>query len=257
MVQGGLTPWSPQQLLQAHLQRQQDLSSTSPLRFIDVQVGLPSYERHLGLIFALTREKFVQASLELFAAKGLVCPPEEARMFYDVFDAVSMYHNASLSMGEIAGGLSSFFGASIEQRTQAVYALLAGGTDAQLSKSGLRELVKPYVWASVPDEAQVLRPLLLAHVVDELFEDITSRIVHAIDFDAFSRWITRGHQAARHATGLQNPVFAHVVVAQVARSIETALQTACREHDMKMQLGRMGRRPGSRTMTGNSSCSGM
>eukprot|EP00931_Biecheleriopsis_adriatica_P115857 TRINITY_DN9160_c0_g1_i1.p1 TRINITY_DN9160_c0_g1~~TRINITY_DN9160_c0_g1_i1.p1 ORF type:complete len:454 (+),score=98.32 TRINITY_DN9160_c0_g1_i1:65-1426(+) len=236
MVQGGLKPWSPKQLLQARLQRQQDLASTSPLRFIDVQVGLQSYERHLGFISALTREKFVQASLELFAAKGLVCPPEEACMFYDVFDAISMYHNASLCMGEMAGGLSSFFGASVEQRAQAVYALLAGGKHVQLTKSSMRDLVKPYVWASVPDEAQVLRPLLLTHVTDELFDDITSVNAHSIGLDEFIRWVTRGHQTARQATGLHNPIFAHVVVAQVARSIETALQTAWREHDVKMQL---------------------
>ena len=110
MVQNSIQPWAPKQLLHDNLQAQLELAARSPLRSIDVTEGLAFYGKHVGGVLApLTREKFVQMSLELFRLKGLHCPPEEACLCYDVFDAVALYQNASLSLGEMAGGLSSFF----------------------------------------------------------------------------------------------------------------------------------------------------
>lgn len=237
MVQNGIGPWSPKQLLLDNLQRQLELAARSPLRFINVTEGLAFYGKQVGGVLApLTREKFVQMSLELFRLRGLHCPPEEACICYDVFDAIDLYQNASLSLGEMAGGLSSFFCGSVEQRTQAVFDLLAQGHANQVPKSALREFLQPYVWAMVPSNATVLRPILLPHVTDDLFADITLGQSKHIEISQLVRWMSRGNQIAVSATKSPTPVFASTVVDRVAQVIDMAVQVAWREHQTRTEL---------------------
>jgi len=110
MRQHQIQPWSARELVQDRLQRQQELCGKTPFRFISVEEGLQHYSTQVGgWIVQLTRERFVQLSLDLFKVKGLTYPAEEATIFYDVFDSIDLDNNASLSVGELAGGLSTFF----------------------------------------------------------------------------------------------------------------------------------------------------
>merc|ERR1719310_1391369 len=110
-------------------------------------------------------------SLELFRQKGLHLPAGEATVFYDVFDAIDLYKNATLSIGELVGGLSSFLGGTIDQKTNAVFDNLAVGQGVH--KTALQEFLKPFVWCMVPQKAKVLRPILLSQVTDDIFADMS------------------------------------------------------------------------------------
>merc|ERR1712187_593218 len=139
----------------AKLQKQADLCKVSPFRFISVDDGLTYYSKHVGGWFVqLTREKFIQLSLELFEVKGLKCSPEEAKVFYDVFDSIDLYNDAALSVGELVGGLSTFFAGSLDQRARAVCNALDPAATDKMSKSVLSQFLKPCVWSLVPDDAE-------------------------------------------------------------------------------------------------------
>jgi len=199
MYQYSVQPWDPKVLLQASLQRQQELQKSSPLRFIQVEDGLQFYGSQLGgVINTLTREKFVEMSQVLFRQKGLHLPVEEARLFYDIFDSIDLYKNATLSIGELAGGLSSFFGGTVEAKTSAVFELLAGGGE-QVPKARLHELLKPYVWCMVPPHAEVLRPILLPHVAEEIYSDMTLSGSGYLTRAEMQRWAQRGTFAQTQA----------------------------------------------------------
>merc|ERR1712046_525938 len=88
MYRYSIDPWDPKSLLQMNLQKQVELCKTSPMRFIQVSEGLKFYSAQVGILTRLTREKFVQMSMELFRLKGLHLPADEATIFYDVFDAI-------------------------------------------------------------------------------------------------------------------------------------------------------------------------
>merc|ERR1712048_838078 len=125
-----------------------------------------------GWVVQLTREKFIQVSLQLFELKGLKCAPEEATIFYDVFDSIDLYGDATLSVGELVGGLSTFFAGTLDQRAKAVYNVLDPKLTDKMPKSALSQFLKPCVWSLVPDRAEILRPILLPHVTDEIFGEI-------------------------------------------------------------------------------------
>jgi Ca2+-binding EF-hand superfamily protein len=233
VVQNGIQPWAPERLADAKLGMQYELSKRSPLRFINAVEGLRFYSQHVGsMLNPLSRERFVQVSQEFFRLKGLHCPPEEACLFYDVFDAINMYQNASLSIGEIAA-LVSFFGGSVDERTQAIFELFDRSHTGRIPKDDLKALVQPYLWAIVPNEAAVLRPVLLPHVADEIFADITGGHAGSVELAQLTRWVIRGQQMQASNA---NPLFSAGLFARVAQIVNFALQATWRDHHAKTQL---------------------
>jgi len=238
MDQYGIRPWDPKVPLQESLQRQQELQKSSPFRFIPVGEGLRFYAQHIGYVLQLTREKFVQVSMQLFSSKGLHLPMEETRLFYDIFDSMDLYRNAQLSIGELAGGLSSFFGGTVEDKTNAVFELVAQGQD-RMAKSGLQDILKPYVWCMVPESASVLRPILLPHVTDEIYNDMTYSDTGYISRQELQRWAQKGE----FSQGTHNPHKAHMaitIVDRAALAISMALHVAWKEYEEKYQLREYG-----------------
>jgi phage baseplate assembly protein W len=225
-----IEPWDPRDLLQTSLQKQAELCKTSPLRFIQVGEGLRFYASQIGFLRGLTRERFVHMSLELFRQKGLHLPAGEATVFYDVFDAVDLYKNATLSVGELVGGLSSFLGGTIDQKTKAVFDCLAVG-QGFVHKSALQKFLKPFVWCMVPQEAEVLRPILLSQVTEDIFADISISGKDSISEQEMTRWLHKGQYGSPH-----QKMLSMTIAERAAMSIAMAVTVAWERYEAKQKL---------------------
>merc|ERR1719161_1689567 len=244
MSQNSIQPWSSMELVEGKLRRQQELCRISPFRFVSVSDGMSHYSKHAGgWVVQLTRERFIQLSLELFESRGLKCPPEEARVFYDVFDSIDMYDNATLSIGELAGGLVTFLGGTLIERATAVYNLLDYRATDKLSKSALSDFLKPYVWSLVPEGAEILRPVLLPHVTDEIFGEMSfAPATGHVSCNEFVRWVQRGNpNVAQLSASHSVCVFSRALVDRCATIIEGVVHVAWQEYQGKESLRTYGK----------------
>lgn len=250
--------WSPKALLQERLEQQKALSKVSPFRFINIVEGFGAFAPYVdGWIHRLTRERFVELSLEMFKKRRIQISPDDARIFYDVFDSVDLYKNAELSAGELAGGLNPFFGGSIDERTQAIFDLLAPSAKSGLTRASLKSFVKPYVWCMVPETAAVLRPLLVDHVAEDLFVELSMQGGGStLSLETLRRWVRQGVAGANipvaaeegqalfsYAKKLEMQQFtcSNKFVERVTCSIETNLNAALREYQARIQLREYGK----------------
>jgi hypothetical protein len=254
MYQNNIQPWSASDLLKASLQRQTELAKKSPFRYINVKEGMAYFGQHCGgWVVQLNREKFVQLSLSLFASRGLTVPPEEAKLFYDVFDSLDLYKNATLSIGELAGGLSSFFGGTPDDRANAVYDLVAASS--ALTKNALQEFLKPYIWTMVPQHAAMLRPIFLPYVTDRMFEEVTAGGAGSyITREQLRYWMFRG-SAMNYGPAMTNPmimpeVTGNAVAERAAAHVEMAVNTAYAEYSARMGLREYGQQTWAQTHPG-------
>jgi hypothetical protein len=254
MRQHEIEPWSARELVQDRLQRQQQLCGMTPFRFIAVEEGLQHYSTQVGgWIVQLTREKFVKLSLDLFKAKGLTCPAEEATIFYDVFDSIDLDKNASLSVGELAGGLSTFFGGTLDQRTRAVYSLLDPKATDKLEKPVLSEFLKPYIYSMVPESAEVLRPILLSCVTDDIQAEMSFSPKSYVTCNEMVRWMQRGHPSAVQLNMSHTvAVFAKAIIERGAMIIENVTHAAWQEYQGEQRLREYGQRTWESTHNGQS-----
>jgi hypothetical protein len=247
-----IQPWSTKELLQGSLEKQFVLAQVSPLRYIPVSAGLRHYRQYLGTwTSSLTRETFVQASLELFHMNGTRCTLEESKSLYDVFDSIDLYQDAVLSVGEFCGGLCNFFAGDVHERTAAIFEVLSGGAHGLLAQDSLRIFLQPYVWCMVPSCAQVLRPLLLDHVTNELFIDIAGSAYPQISLPQMQHWMRNAYRASvqpdahmRGAVLCPKENIAKVIVNEVGKLIEIAARRAWSHHEESeeaMQLRAYGR----------------
>jgi hypothetical protein len=193
----------------------------------------------VGFLNGLTRERFVQISLELFRQNGLHLPAEEATVFYDVFDAIDLYRDASLTFAELAGGLCSFFGGTIDQKTDAVFDILemmsrCGGQSVAY-KSALHEFLKPFVWCMVPHKAQILRPILLPHVTEDIFADISMSSVNCVSRQEMKRWLHKGHFMQRR-TSPDQQMLSVTIAEHAAASIDMAVRIAWERYETTQKL---------------------
>lgn len=197
----------------------------------------------------------MQLSLNLFASKGLSVSPDDAKMFYDIFDAVDLYKNATLSIGEFAGGLSSFFGGTPEARANAVYDAVT--SSSYLSKDMLQSVIKPYVWCMVPPNAAALRPILLPYVTERIFEEITAgSTTGCISREQLKYWMFRG-SAMMYGSGIANPmimpeVTGNAIAERAATHVDMAVQTAYAEYSARMGLREYGQQTWSQNYPGQS-----
>jgi hypothetical protein len=174
----------------------------------------------------------------------MTVPAEEAKLFYDVFDSIDLYNNGTLSIGELAGGLSTFFGGSPEERAAAVYDLVC--MRGQLDKSNWQEFLKPYIWSMVPPSAALLRPILLPYVTERMFEEITGGDprAYSITPEQLKYWMFRG-SAMSYGYGVSNPmvmseVTGNTVAERAAAHVDMAINTAYAEYSARMGLREYG-----------------
>eukprot|EP00928_Gymnodinium_smaydae_P020091 TRINITY_DN1775_c0_g2_i1.p1 TRINITY_DN1775_c0_g2~~TRINITY_DN1775_c0_g2_i1.p1 ORF type:complete len:465 (-),score=70.24 TRINITY_DN1775_c0_g2_i1:227-1621(-) len=253
MCQHDIQPWDPKSLLVETLAHQQELSKRSPLRYLNILDGLPFYASHAGgWVSPLTRERFVELSMELFKSRRMHITNEDAKLFYDVFDSIDLYKDAKLSLGELVGGLSSFFAGSPSDHTEAVFRAMCPNGDNKLSHAALKDLIQPFVWSMVPDDAALLRPMLSDFVTNELKREICFRPEKDfLEIQELRKWIqyTQPPGAYEHAaaystySGVQRPdapVYATTIVSRAAATMEAALRTAYQEHRDKVQLRQYG-----------------
>jgi hypothetical protein len=125
---------------------------------------------------------------------------QQRAVLHGVFDSVDLYGNESLSVGALCGGLSNFFMGDANEHACAIFDMLVWRSShrsegSQFTQEVLRSFLQPFVWCMVPTGANVLRPILLEHVADELFCDIASghgeSIPDAINELEFRCWVER------------------------------------------------------------------
>lgn len=248
MRQQGIQPWNPRSLMAPRLERQHALSSASPFRYLNVVEGLAFYAPYAGSwVTPLTRERFVQLSMDLFNRKQMHMSYQDGKLFYDVFDVVDIYQNASLCAGELAGGVGSFFGGTLKDHTDAVLEVLDASRTNKLSKSGLKTFLQPFVWGMVPPNAVILRPLFIDYVTDDVFREMSFTSEQFITREELFRWFSFGrprdevqNMAMLNGAQMDVPLYTNQVIERCARSIEVALQIAWKGHFEQQQLREYG-----------------
>lgn len=246
MEQNNIQPWACKPMAHSFLQRQEELAQQSPFRFVRVGVGLKHYGDNCGGWLApLTRERFVQLSVAFFEnQQGMKPSIQDQRMFYDVFDSIDLDQNATLSVGELAGGFSAFFGGDLQARVMAVWELL--GTQAgshHVDKGTMKEFIKPFCWAMIPPQAECMRPVLIDYVAEEVFAEMTHNSV--LSKEELDQWIRRGAPSQAHllAQGQSmHTVLTNAIVDRAADMIEGAVTHAYQEFCNKRELAQYGQK---------------
>merc|ERR1719453_2923079 len=110
--------------------------------------------------------------------------PYESHCLEAIFDSMDYSKNGELEVGEWASGLTVFFKGTQEEKTFALFNLLDRNQDGSLSKPDIKEYVMPLVQAMTPAEASALRPLLISHLTDTIFEQVDLRWLISNGFNA-------------------------------------------------------------------------
>jgi len=207
--------WNARTLVREKLRRQAELAEQSPLRKIKVQEGLAFLveclklknqgylDRGLSMFGAnrvsITREQFVQACWDLlqqvkdFRQRPIVARPEDKDRLFEVFDSMDFDRSGTLTLGELAGGCSVFFRGSIEESVQAVFSVLDQSSDQKLGQPELREYLRPYVQAMMPEEAAALQPMLLKRATETIFKQMDVNSSQTITADDMLQWTRSGN----------------------------------------------------------------
>merc|ERR1712048_688574 len=101
---------------------------------------------------------------------------------------------------------------------------------------------KPCVWSLVPDRAEILRPILLPHVTDEIFGEIClSSVKEHVTLNEFARWVRLASPKAVQLNAAHTPsVFSAAIFERCATIIEAALHNAWKEYKAKEALREYG-----------------
>jgi len=130
----------------------------------------------------------------------------------------------------LQGGLSSFLGGTIDQKTKAVFDSLAVG-QGFVHKSALQKFLKPFVWCMVPQEAEVLRPILLSQVTEDIFADISITGKDSISEQEMTRWLHKGQYGSPH-----QKMLSMTIAERAAMSIAMAVTVAWERYETKQKL---------------------
>jgi len=241
MRQHNIQPWDPKAMLVERLERQQELRKQSPFRYLNVKDGLAFFAAHAGgWVITLTRERFVELSLSFFRSRCMHISTEDAKLLYDVFDSIDLYGDAKLSAGELACGLSSFFAGDFSDHTEAVCQALSYSRNGRLTRAALRDLIQPYVYAMVPDAAELLRPMFTQYVTDELWIEISFHPDKSnLEMQELTKWVrysTSGAKENMSVDKLDAPLYASAIADRSAATMKAALFVAYRAYQDKMQL---------------------
>lgn len=188
---GNIEPWPAKTLIRERLEHQSALAATSPLKNIPVQDGFAHVSSHIGRFSGLTRAEFIKVVVNLIQVRRTASQPvtyAERDQIEEIFDSIDFDENDELSVGEWAGGLTVFFKGTPEEKTNALFQLLDRDGNGSLSKSEMQEYVTPLVKAMTPPEAAALRPLLITHATDTIFDQVDCDHNGKCDSMEFNRW---------------------------------------------------------------------
>jgi len=168
-----IEPWSAKDRIMVHLQKQEMLARKTPLRHVPVQDGLNHFTNHAsGILGGMTEAVFRKQAIAVLNAKGIKYSRADEQELTDVFKSMDYDDSGRLSLGEWAGGMTVFFRGSREDCVHAVFEALDADHNGTLSRQELREYLKPFVKAMVPEEAAALRPVLLKKATDDIFDEM-------------------------------------------------------------------------------------
>jgi Ca2+-binding EF-hand superfamily protein len=185
---GHIEPWPAKALIRERLENQALLARSSPLRNIPVQDGFEHVSRHIGRFGGLTKQDFLKVVENLVEVRRIPHKPNELQSIGEVFDSMDYDGNEELTVGEWAGGLTVFFKGTQEEKTAALFQLLDRDANGSLSKPEMKEYVTPLVKAMTPPEASALRPLLITHATDTIFDQVDVNHDGKCETHEFNAW---------------------------------------------------------------------
>eukprot|EP00429_Kryptoperidinium_foliaceum_P068327 CAMPEP_0176068584 /NCGR_PEP_ID=MMETSP0120_2-20121206/34237_1 /TAXON_ID=160619 /ORGANISM="Kryptoperidinium foliaceum, Strain CCMP 1326" /LENGTH=492 /DNA_ID=CAMNT_0017402207 /DNA_START=1 /DNA_END=1477 /DNA_ORIENTATION=- len=219
----GIESWNAKAMVQETLRKQAEIAQRSPLRNIKVEDGLqkmnellkegfgplglggPSGGFHPNLCACsamsgvrMTRDHFVYVCWEMLNSvkdyKGypITARAKDKEILYEVFDSMDIDRSGVLSTGEWAGGVSVFFYGNTETCVKAVFGILDQDRSNSLTKTELREYLKPFIKAMIPEAAASLQPMLLKRATDCIFEDMDKDNSNTISSTEMLRWSQDG-----------------------------------------------------------------
>merc|ERR1712019_120108 len=111
-----------------------------------------------------------------------------------------------------------------------------------MPKSALSQFLKPCVWSLVPDRAEILRPILLPHVTDEIFGEIClSSVKEHVTLNEFARWVRLASPKAVQLNAAHTPsVFSAAIFERCGTIIEATLHNTWKEYKGKEALREYG-----------------
>lgn len=167
-----IQPWPARAMIQERLDKQTRLAGTSPLRTIPVRDGFEHFSRHIGTFGGLSKDKFFEISKNLIEVHKIKHKPDEIQSLQTVFDLIDYDQSNDLTIGEWASGLTIFFKGTQEEKSTALFLLIDRDGNGCISKKEMVEYVSPLVKAMTPPEAAALRPMLVSHAADTIFNQV-------------------------------------------------------------------------------------
>jgi len=207
----GIEPWSAKDLVKANLDKQVELASVSPLKYIHVNEGLRLFNQQISSFDGqLSKTAFLHACKEMLRQKHIdgVGGLADDAVLLQVFDSLDYDRDEKLSRGEWAAGLAIYFKTSEDESLlhwfrskspcqaetmRAVFQLLDSDGNGFLSHSEMREYLTPYVKAMTPPHAAALRPLLLKKTTDDIFREMDLSLDDNVSYDEMLRWLEAGN----------------------------------------------------------------
>lgn len=177
-----IKPWSAQALIQPRLGREALVSTRTPLRALKAVDGLHKFTSKVGGARILDELTCVKALLSLVDQNCHV------DFIGTVMEFMDFENSETLSVGEWARALITFFEGTQEDKEHALFNLLDQDGDHYLSNEELKEYLKPFVKAMTPEEAVVLQPCLLQHCAEKILASIkstTCRVVAPSNVDKY------------------------------------------------------------------------
>jgi len=185
---GNIDPWPAKAMIRERLEAQAMLARSSPFRTIPVQDGFEHFSSHFGRFHGCTRDEFLEVAQNLIEVRRVSHKTNEVEILEQIFDCMDYDGNEELGVGEWAGGLTVFFKGTQEEKTSALFQLLDRDGNGDLSKTEMKEYVTPLVKAMTPPEASALRPLLIAHATDTVFDQVDINHDEKCDSGEFQKW---------------------------------------------------------------------
>jgi Ca2+-binding EF-hand superfamily protein len=185
---GDIQPWPAKAMVSSRLEDQARLAKSAPFRTIPVQDGFEHFSSHIGRFSGLSKDEFLDVAQNLIEVRRVSHKGDEIRTLEAVFDSIDFDGDEELTVGEWAGGLTVFFKGTQQEKTSALFQLLDRDNNGCLSKSEMKEYVTPLVKAMTPPEASALRPLLVTHATDKIFDQVDVNNDGKCDANEFNRW---------------------------------------------------------------------
>jgi len=204
---GNIQPWPAKAMIRKRLENQVTLARSSPLRTIPVHLGLHHFSNHIGYFRGLTKKEFMEIAQNLLETRRIPCKPKDIECLKKVFDSIDYNENEELSVGEWASGLTIFFKGTQEEKTSALFQLLDRNDDGSLSKPEIKAYVTPLVQAMTPAEASALRPLLVSHAMDTIFEQVDLNHDGKCDVKEFKSWCQCHNIVDELATVIEGEIY--------------------------------------------------